>query len=38
MMMGRDIDIMPRPFAVTLMVGVMVGTTFWGTLIALVAR
>jgi hypothetical protein len=37
-MVRKDMDIMPRQFGVTLMVGVMVGSTFWATLIALIVR
>lgn len=37
-MMRRDIDIMPRQFAVTLMVGALAGMTFWASLIAITVR
>lgn len=37
-MVRKDVDIMPRQFAVTLMVGAVFGSTVWGALIALVVR
>jgi hypothetical protein len=37
-MVRKDIDIMPRQFGVTLMAGVLVGSTFWATLITLIVR
>jgi len=37
-MVRKEIDIMPRPLAVTLMAGILLGTTFWGSLIALITR
>lgn len=37
-MVRREIDIMPRQFAVTLMVGAFAGMTFWASLIAIVVR
>jgi len=37
-MVHKDIDIMPRQFGVTLMVGILVGSTFWATLITLIVR
>lgn len=37
-MVRKDIDIMPRQFAVTLMAGAVFGSTFWAALIALIAR
>jgi hypothetical protein len=37
-MTRNDIDIMPRQFGVTLMAGILAGSMFWATLIALVVR
>jgi len=37
-MMQKDIDIMPRQFGMTLMIGAAVGGTFWASLIALIVR
>ncbi len=37
-MVRRDIDMMPRSLAVTMMVGIMFGGTFWASVIALVIR
>lgn len=37
-MMRKDIDIMPPQFGLTLMTGMLVGATFWATLITLAVR
>jgi len=34
----QDTDIMPRRFGVTLLVGSLVGGTFWAAVIALIVR
>lgn len=36
--MNRDVDAMPRPLILTMLVGCMVGAGMWAGLIALVAR
>ena len=38
MAVHKDIDAMPRSLALTLMIGVVLGGSFWATLIAIVVR
>jgi hypothetical protein len=37
-MMHKDVDAMPRSLALTMLVGILLGGSFWAALIALIIR
>jgi uncharacterized membrane protein len=37
-MVRKEMDVMPRSLALTMMAGVVLGGSFWATLIALIVR
>jgi hypothetical protein len=37
-MMRKDADMMPRPLAMTMLLGVLIGGAFWAGLLVLVVR